>query len=748
MAIIFHGESQTFHLYNDKVSYIMKIMRNGQLGQLYYGASIQDRSSFDHLMVQRACILAPGVFRGDLDFSMETLKQEYPAYGTGDYREPAYQLALEDGSRITDFKYVSHAIYQGKQELEGLPHTYGGEEEVVSLDITLRDEQIQCDIVLHYHIFEHFAAIVRSASFLNHGTSSVDINTAMSMSLDLYDADYEMLQLDGAWARERHVATRKLAKGIQEIGSIRGASSANHNPFLALKREYTTETQGEAFGFSLIYSGNFKAQAQVDAYDVTRVQMGIHPFEFTWTLKPDSQFQTPEAVMVFSDKGLGEMSRTFHDLYRNHLMRGMWKDKVRPILINNWEATYFDFTEESILKIAGKAKQLGIELFVLDDGWFGERNNDSTSLGDWKVNLAKLPNGIEGLSQKIRALGLKFGLWFEPEMINEVSELYTKHKDWVISVPGRHKSYGRNQFVLDFSRDEVVDYIFEQMDKTLATSEISYIKWDMNRNITEAYSLGLPKERQKEFFHRYILGVYKLYDRLIAKYPHILFESCASGGARFDPGMLYYAPQAWTSDDTDAVERLHIQYGTSFAYPVVSMGSHVAAIPNHQVERKTSLKMRADVAYFGTFGYELDVNQMTEDEKMQVFNQVEFFKEHRELIQFGDFYRLKNGKDDAYSWMVVSKNKKKAIVGYYKILAKPNPSLKKLILQGLDTKMNYKCAQTGGMYYGDELMHVGMILETEFTGVLQAEDFKGVYHPGTDKGDFTSQIYVLEAMSH
>ncbi len=746
MGIVFHEESQTFHLFNKDVSYIMKIMRNGQLGQLYFGQAIRDRSSFDHLMVLRSCILAPGVFRGDLDFSMETLKQEYPAYGTGDYREPAYQLELEDGSRITDFKYVEHSIYSGKMDMVGLPHTYGNESDVTTLDIRLHDEKLHCDIVMHYHIFENYGAIIRSNTFTNYGNERVLITTAMSTSLDLYDCDYEMLQLDGAWSRERHVSYRKLGKGIQEISSIRGASSANHNPFLALKRESTTEDQGEAYGFSLIYSGNFKAQAQVDSYDVTRVQLGIHPFEFNWTLERGGEFQTPEAVMVYSGEGLGKMSRTYHDLYRNHLMRGMWKDKVRPILINNWEATYFDFTEESILKIANKAKQLGIELFVLDDGWFGERNNDSTSLGDWKVNLEKLPNGIQGLSHKIRELGMKFGLWFEPEMVNEISDLYVKHKDWVISVPGRNKSYGRNQFVLDFSRDEVVDYIFEQMNQILETSDISYIKWDMNRNITEAFSLGLPRDRQKEFFHRYILGVYKLYDKLIEKYPHILFESCASGGARFDPGMLYYAPQAWTSDDTDAVERLHIQYGTSFAYPVVSMGSHVAAIPNHQVARKTSLKMRADVAYFGTFGYELDVNQMTDEEKAEVFNQVEFFKQYRELIQFGDFYRIKDGSEQAYSWMVVSKDKKQAIVGYYKILATPNPSLKKLLLQGLDENVKYSCEQTGLMYYGDELMNVGMVLETEFTGLLQADDFKGVYHPGTDKGDFTSQIYTFSAI--
>ena len=744
MNIVFHGENQIFHLYNNKISYIMKVLRNGQLGHLYYGKAVRDRESFDHLLELRGCILAPGCFRGDLDFSMETIKQEYPAYGTGDYREPAYQLELEDGSRITDFVYHSHKIIKGKKFIKGLPHIHGSEEDILTLEVCLKDEKLDADLILNYHIFKEEGAIVRSSCFKNNGENPFIITRAMSASFDLYDSDYQMLQLDGAWARERHVTVRNVEKGVQSIASSRGTSSASHNPFLALKRKSTTEHVGEAYGVSLIYSGNFLGQAEVDCYDVTRTMIGINPFEFEWKLEKGEEFQTPEAVMVFSDKGLNGMSQTYHNLYRNNLMRGKWKGKSRPILINNWEATYFDFTQESILKIASKAKELGIELFVLDDGWFGARNNDSTSLGDWSVNLSKLPNGIGGLAQKIKELGMDFGLWFEPEMVNEVSELYEKHPEWVISVPGRNKSYGRNQFVLDFSRKDVVDYIFETMCKTLETADISYIKWDMNRNITEAYSLELPRDRQKEFFHRYILGVYSLYDRLIEKFPQILFESCASGGARFDPGMLYYAPQAWTSDNTDAVERLHIQYGTSMVYPIVSMGSHVAAIPNHQVDRKTSLKMRSDVAYFGTFGYELDLNLMSEEEKEEVLGQVAFFKEYREVIQLGDFYRLKNGEDQYYSWMAVSKDKATAIVGYYKILATPNPSIKKIRLQGLEEGGLYECEQTQISYYGDELMNFGLKVETEFTGLIQPESFTGTYNSGTDKGDFTSQIYVLK----
>ncbi len=746
MEILFHKETQTFHIYNEKVSYIMKVLKNKQLGHLYFGKRIHDRESFDHLFVLRGCILAPCAFRGDLDFSNEVIKQEYPAYGTGDFREPAYQLELENGSRISDFMYEKHEIYRGKRALVGLPHTYGSEEDVMSLEITLKDELINTYLILKYHIFSNVGAMVRSAEFINKGKEEVKLERAMSLCVDLYDHDYDMVQLDGAWSRERHVSSRPLHKGVQSISSARGTSSSFHNPFIALKRKNTTENTGVARGFNLIYSGNFLAQAQVDNYDVTRVTMGINPFEFEWTLESGESFQTPEAVMVYSNDGLSGMSRVFHDLYRNHLMRGKWKDRVRPILINNWEATYFDFSEESILKIAQKAKELGMEMFVLDDGWFGKRENDSTSLGDWRVNLEKLPSAISGLADKVRAIGLKFGLWFEPEMVNEVSELYNTHPDWVIQTPNRRKSYGRNQFVLDFSRKEVVDYIFNLMCETLDSARISYIKWDMNRNITEAFSLGLPANRQKEFFHRYILGVYDLYERLIAKYPRILFESCASGGGRFDAGMLYYAPQAWTSDDTDAVERLHIQYGTSLAYPLISMGSHVAACPNHQVKRNTSLKMRADVAYFGTFGYELNVDLLTEEESREVAEQIEFFKEYRELIQFGDFYRLKDGRENAYSWMVVSKDKKMAIVAYYKILAQPNPSIKKLQLFGLDENQEYQCLQRENTYFGDELMHMGFLCETEFTGLIQPENFTGSYTPGTDKGDFTSQIYIFKAV--
>ena len=744
--IRYNETDQTFYLGNDTISYIFKIMQNGQLEHLYYGKKVDAQVETEHLRRDRSCIGAPDTFENNLDFSLDVLRQEYPAYGAGDYREPAYGLRMQDGSRITNFVYKSHRIYPGKTKPEGLPGTFGEEDDISTLEITLEDAKIGCQLLLKYHVFEHLSAIVRSVCFQNNGTEALCLERALSMSMDLFDAEYEMLQLDGAWGRERHLHTRALQYGKQSISSTRGASSAHHNPFFALKQPHTTENDGEAYGFSLIYSGNFLAQAEVDHYDVTRVSLGINPFEFEWKLEAGASFQTPEAVMVYSAKGLNGMSQTFHKLFRKHLMKSEWSKKVRPILINNWEATYFDFTEEKIISLAAQAKELGIELFVLDDGWFGARNDDTSSLGDWDVNLNKLPNGLDALASKITDMGLMFGLWFEPEMVNEISKLYEMHPEWAVCVPGRNKTLGRNQMVLDYSNPDVVDYIYSKMAAILECGKISYVKWDMNRYITEAYSSALPADRQKEFFHRYILGVYALYEKLTTRFPHILFESCASGGGRFDAGLLYYAPQGWTSDDTDAVERLKIQYGTSMVYPIASMGSHVSAVPNHQVLRSTSLKTRADTAYFGTFGYELDITSIPEEEKEQMKEQIAYFKQNRDVLQFGSFYRLQNDNDQRVAWMCVSEDQKRAVAAAYKVLATPNPKLRKIRLQGLNPQWKYRCEETGQTFYGDELMHFGLICETEFTGYMTAPDYQGVHHAGTDIGDFTSQIYTFTAI--
>jgi len=741
MSIIFNEESKEFHLFNNNISYIIKILKNEQLGQLYFGKRVPIKESYGYLLETVRHATASYPFENDFEFSLEHIKQEYPAYGTTDFRMPAVEVLQPNGSRITNFTYVSHRIFVGKPELSGLPATYvESEKEATTLEILLRDELIQVEMLLRYTIFEEEDAIARSVYFENKGTDTQKLTTAMSLSLDLPDDNYEWIQFSGAWGRERHVKKRMLQSGIQAVNSTRGASSHNQNPFVVLKRPNADEFQGEAIGFSFVYSGNFLIQAEVDNYHVTRMTVGLNPFCFTWNLEAQESFQTPEAVMVYSSKGMNHMSQTFHHLYRTRLARGYWRDKERPVLINNWEATYFNFNEEKLLQIAKTAKEDGIELFVLDDGWFSSRRDDSSGLGDWWVNTEVLPNGIKGLSEKIEALGMQFGLWFELEMVNKPSELYKNHPDWILHVPGRRESHGRGQYVLDFSRKEVVDYIYSMVEPILKESKISYIKWDMNRYITECFSEGWDAERQGEVSHRYILGVYDLYERLTRRFPEILFESCASGGGRFDSGLLYYAPQCWTSDDTDAVERIKIQYGTSYCYPISSMGAHVSITPNHQVFRNTSMKFRADVAYFGAFGYELDLSRLSEEEHTEVRKQVEFVKKYRKLIQQGTYYRLQSPfESNVSAWMIVSEDKKQVVLAYYKILNEVMSEFRRLRLQGLSGEFCYTASdETGkiGEFYGEELMNIGFVSSDH-----SAREQWNECH----SEDFWSRIVVFEA---
>ncbi len=742
MAIIFNEKTKEFHLYNDQVSYLMKVMRNGQMGQLYFGKRIPQKENYDYLTENAYRPVTAYKYEGEYSFTLEHLKQEYPSYGTSDFRMPAVEILQENGSRITDFQYVSHKIYAGKPSLQGLPATYTeSDDEADTLEILLRDELLQVEMTLLYTIFQKENAIARSVRFQNNGTQNQQITTAMSLSLDLPDADYEWLQFSGAWGRERYVKKRRLEQGIQSIGSTRGASGHMHNPFVVLKRPAADEFQGEVMGFSFVYSGNFLAQAEVDTFQVTRMMIGIHPESFSWCLKPGESFQTPEAVVVYSDSGMNQMSQTFHRLYRTRLARGYWRDRERPVLLNNWEATYFNFTEEKLLNIAQTAKDAGVELFVLDDGWFSTRCGETSGLGDWGPNTDRLPNGIKGLSEKIESLGMKFGLWFELEMVNKDSELYRAHPDWILHTPNRHVSHGRQQYVLDFSRKEVVDYIYEMTAKILRESKISYIKWDMNRNITECYSIAYEACRQGEIFHRYILGFYDLYERLTSEFPHILFESCASGGGRFDPGLLYYAPQAWASDDTDAAERLKIQYGTSYAYPLSSMGAHVSITPNHQLNRMTPLKTRGDVACFGAFGYELDLAQLSESEMEEVRQQIVFVKKYRKLLHSGTFYRLLSPFDgNITAWMVVSEDKKHAVAAYFKVLNDINCEFRRIRLQGLDASMCYRAVDEAGRsesFYGAELMQIGLIATDSSAGQAIGDESLCT--------DFWSKIILLDA---
>lgn len=715
MAILFSEKTKEFHLFNGQVSYILQVLPNGAMGNLYFGKKIRHKEDFSYFLEEEKRSLTVCTREKDTYFSPQCSPMEYPCSGTGDFGEPAFELRQENGSRITRFEYRSHRIYQGKEGLPGLPALYVEDEaEAESLDIVLTDEVLSVDCVLKYTVFRDYPAITRSVSFVNRGEKRVVLERVLSASLDFGDSDYEMVQLSGAWARERGVVVRTLEQGFQGIGSRRGASSAEQNPFFAMKRGETTEIRGEVYGFSLVYSGCHIEQAEVDTFHRTRVQLGIHPDGFEWPLEMGKSFQSPEAVLVYSDQGLNGMSRDFHRLYRTRLARGYWRDRERPVLINNWETTGPDFTEEKLLEIASAGKALGVELFVLDDGWFGNRENDFTGLGDWYVkNWEKLPGGIEGIGEKIHGLGLEFGLWFEPEMVNEDSDLYRSHPDWILCPPERVPSPSRNQYVLDFSRKEVVDYIYSMMEAVLTKARVSYVKWDMNRYITECYSGAKEPWEQGKVMHEYILGVYELYERLIRKFPHVLFESCASGGGRFDPGMLYYAPQVWTSDDTDAMERLKIQYGTSLVYPLSSMGAHVSETPNQQVGRITPLETRANVAMFGVFGYELDLGGLSEAQTELVRAQIAFVKKHRGLVMNGDFYRLSSpfqGNDSA--WMVASEDRTEALVGFYRMSGVPNGGWIRLRLAGLDPDKDYRVdSDASRLYGGDELMNAGMVIK-------------------------------------
>ena len=729
----------TFHLYNRELSYIIKILPEGIPVQLYFGAALPDRDNWDYLLEFAARPMSVNYSLDRTDMSLEHLRLEYPMSLSGDMRNGAADIRQKDGSRIAEFVYESHEIRDGKPSLEPLPACYvESADEACTLDLRLWDEKIRSRLVLSYTIYENRPVICRNARIENLGSEGYILDRMMSLSLDLPDDDWEQMVLAGAWARERNIEVHPLHTGVQSIYSLRGHSSHNYNPFLCLKRRETTEQAGECFGLSLVYSGNFLAETDVNTYHTTRVSMGIHPYTFSWPLQPGESFQTPEAVLVYAQKGLNAMSQAFHGLFRERLARGRFRDEPRPLLLNSWEGIYMDVDEARVLEMAQATADLGLEMFVLDDGWFKGRDTDSTSLGDWVTDSRKLPSGLGSLSRKVEDMGIQFGLWFEPEMISMDSDLYRSHPDWLMHTPGRRISTGRKQFVLDFANPEVVTYIGDAMEKILDEASISYIKWDMNRSLSEVYSLHYPADQQGTIYHRFILGVYALYDRLTKAHPEILFESCASGGARFDPGMLYYAPQTWTSDDTDAVERLKIQYGTSMLYPISSMGSHVSAIPNHQLHRLTSLHMRFAVAIFGTFGYELDPLALTEDEKEEIRDQVRFMKKYRQLIQFGTFYRLQSpfaGTETAR--MVVSEDKKQAIVGYYRVLQEINAPFRRLKLQGLAPDRLYAISGKEEQEYGIELQRAGLVL----TDASASEN-----RDGRNEGDYLALLFVLNAV--
>lgn len=710
MSILYDPSHHIFHLQSSGMSYAIQIFKNNYLAHLYWGNRLRS-PKFEFLSeYPERPSFSPNPDPADPCFSLDTLTQEYPGYGNSDFRMPAFEIQFENGSTVADFHFDSYRIIPGKPGLQGLPATYvESNNEATTLEIILKDSLYDVTLNLSYTIYENQNVLTRSVRFLNNGSTKLKILRALSMNVDFSSADFDLLHLEGAWARERQIERRPLLTGSQGIESRRGASSHQHNPFLALLQKGATEDYGEVYGFSLVYSGNFLGQAEVDQYKTTRIAMGINPFDFSWLLEPGESFQTPEVVMAYSAEGLGGMSRTYHQLYRTRLCRGVYRDQERPILINNWEATYFNFNTEKIQDIAKTAGQLGIELFVLDDGWFGKRNDDRSSLGDWFVNREKLPGGLADLIDRVNRQGLQFGLWFEPEMISPDSELYRAHPDWCLHVPGRPSTQGRSQLVLDLSRDDVCLAITKMLTDILAANPIRYVKWDMNRNMTEIGSATLPPERQRETAHRYILNLYKMMDQITTKFPQILFEGCSGGGGRFDPGILYFMPQIWTSDDTDAIARIKIQYGTSIVYPPVTMGSHVSAVPNHQLQRETSLEIRGHVASSGCFGYELDLNKLNRSEQEIIRTQVVFYKEIRHIIQFGDYYRILNPfEGNEAAWIFVSGDQNEAVAFYFKTLAEPNPPLRRVRLKGLDPEKNYRMNGENRIFAGDELMNAGI----------------------------------------
>lgn len=696
---------------------------------MYYGKRVSIDSSYLYLINTINRPLTSFVDNSKDFISMQHLRQEYATFGFGDNLLPAYTIEQKDGTTLSNFIFKSYHIYRGKKNIQGLPQTYTTENQNAdSLILTLKDEVSGTLLYLKYTIFDKMPVITRSSEFVQYKDEHIRLSRALSMNLDLPDCDYDWIHLDGAWARERDFHCDSLHYGIQSIYSMKGISSSEHNPFLALKRKTADEFNGEVIGFSLIYSGNFLAQIDVTTFQKMRVSMGINPEKFNWELSKGDTFQTPEVVIVYSDRGLNYLSHVFHNLFNNNLVRGIWKNSLRPILINNWESMGFDFDENKLLLLAERASEIGIELFVLDDGWFGKRNNDSSSLGDWVVNKGKLPSGIDGISKKIHNLKMKFGLWIEPEMVNKDSELYREHPDWILHHPKYYSSPSRNQYVLDLTRDDVFDNIYNQLEKLLLNNKIDYIKWDMNRYLTEVFSIKYSSEKQGEIYHRYILNLYKLYEKLTTKFPTILFESCASGGARFDPGMLYYAPQTWTSDNTDAIERLKIQYGTSIIYPLSTMGCHVSDIPNQQTRRNIPLSTRANVALFGNFGYELDLVNLSNEEIDTIRSQIYFYKRYREVLQFGKFYRLLSPfESDVCAWQVSSRNNEVVIVGYYKILIRANESENRLKLQSLEDDAIYELNHR--YYTGSELTHIGLIVDVD---VFDKNYF-----------DFKSELFVL-----
>ena len=707
MPIIYDSQNKTFKLDTATSSYIIKIYDENYILNLYYGAKIPDT-----YVPHRECVSPNASFSlanpviGEHGFSPDSAPMEYGTNGAADFRISALAVRNSNGDSVTDIRYTGHKIYKGKPEIPGQPSTYANsEDEAETLELYAEDAVTGLKITLYYTVFENYGVMTRRVRAENNGDGILELERIFSLCLNLPSMDYDLITLYGRHAKERNIERKALAHGVQGVESRRGVSSHCQNPFAALAGKNADENNGEVYGFNLVYSGNFSALCECDFNYTSRFIMGINPTDFGWRLQKSECFDTPEAVMVYTENGIGEMSRIFHRFYNNNLIRGKYKTEKRPLLINSWEAAYFNFDDEKLVNFAKEAKKLGIEMLVMDDGWFGRRNDDKSSLGDWYVNEEKLKGGLSYLIERVNAEGLKFGIWYEPEMISPDSDLFRAHPDWHVHVDNRVPMLGRNQYVLDFSREDVRENIWQQMYDVLSKNKIDYLKWDFNRNISDAGSALLPPDRKKEFFHHFILGTYEIMDRLTKAFPNILFENCSGGGGRFDPAMLYYSPQIWASDNTDPIERLYIQFGTSMCYPASTMGAHVSACD------RTGYKTKGNVALWGTFGYELDPLKLTDSDREIIKEQVKLYHNTYDLIRNGDLYRLVSPFENPYRavWEIVSPDKSRAMVTVVTMRGEcaPHTIVK---LRGLEPQRYYRNEKTGETYSGALLMNAGLNL--------------------------------------
>ena len=713
MGIVYSKADRTFTIQTKNTTYQMQVDPYGFLLHLYYGKKT-DGSCMDYLLTyyDRGFSGNPFDAGDDRTYSMDALPQEYPSYGTGDYRSTALIIENADGSTACDLRYRSHHIFNGKYKIPGLPAVYADETESQTLEIVMEDAVTGVEVTLQYGVLPDYDVITRSEKIIYRGEGKICIRKAQSACLDFVQGKYDLLTFYGRHAMERTMQREPVTHGSHVIGSVRGTSSHQYNPMMILADENTTDQYGNCYAMSFVYSGNFKGETLKDQFGQTRALMGLQDEMFSYPLEEGETFYTPEVLLTFSGSGMNLLSQNLHRCIRQHICRGKYKESVRPVLVNSWEASYFDFDGDTLYELAKEAKNAGIDMLVLDDGWFGKRDDDNSGLGDWFVNEKKLGGTLGDLIKKINDLGVKFGIWVEPEMISEDSDLYREHPDWALTIPGRNPVHARNQLVLDFSRKEVVDHIFDQICKVLDQGNIEYVKWDMNRSLMDVFSRGT--EDQGRVMYDYVLGLYDFLERIVTRYPDLLIEGCSGGGGRFDAGMMYYTPQIWCSDNTDALDRLQIQYGTSFGYPVSAVGSHVSAVPNHQTGRITSLHTRGVVAMAGTFGYELNLGKLSEEEKQEIRLQVEEYRKFAPLIQTGLYYRLSDPAREEYAaWAFVSEDQKEVLLNVVLQEIHGNMTVNYVKLQGLKCSAIYRDTETGKIYNGAALMEAGIPMPVE-----------------------------------